>query len=64
MPAEKTELPLRIVVDDPVPGVALALQKGKSGGAELVYATIDERLQLGIDHGLESGGFDRHSVAL
>jgi hypothetical protein len=28
MKAEKSELPLRIVVDQPIPGVALALQRG------------------------------------
>jgi hypothetical protein len=36
MPADKTELPLRIVVDDPVPDVALAVQNGRSGAATLI----------------------------
>jgi hypothetical protein len=36
MTAEKSALPLRIVVDRPVPGVALALQRGASGKATLV----------------------------
>ena len=30
------DLPLYVVVDDPVPGVAVALQRGASGKAELV----------------------------
>jgi hypothetical protein len=36
MTAERSTLPLRIVVDQPVPGVALALQRGASGKATLV----------------------------
>jgi hypothetical protein len=36
MTAERSALPLRIVVDQPVPGVALALQRGASGKASLV----------------------------
>ena len=36
MRAERSDLPLRIVMEDPVPGVAIALQKGASGKAELV----------------------------
>jgi hypothetical protein len=36
MTAERATLPLRIVVDQPVPGVALALQCGASGKATLV----------------------------
>ena len=34
--AERFELPLRVVVDAPVPGVRLLLQRGASGKAELV----------------------------
>jgi hypothetical protein len=36
MTAERSALPLRIVVEQPVPGVALALQRGASGKASLV----------------------------
>ena len=36
MTAERSALPLCIVVDQPVPGVALALQRGASGKATLV----------------------------
>ena len=36
MRAERFELPLRIVMEDPVPGVWIALQKGASGKAELI----------------------------
>jgi hypothetical protein len=36
MTAERSALPLRIVVERPVPGVALALQRGASGKATLV----------------------------
>jgi hypothetical protein len=32
----KCDLPLRVVMDDPVPGVRIALQLGASGKAELV----------------------------
>jgi hypothetical protein len=36
MAAERFELPLRIVMEDPVPGVAVALQRGAAAKAELV----------------------------
>jgi hypothetical protein len=36
MRAERFELPIRIVVEDPVPGLALALQEGRAGKAKLV----------------------------
>lgn len=36
MTAERSALPLRIVVEQPVPGVALALQRGASAKATLV----------------------------
>ena len=36
MRAERFDLPLRIVMEDPVPGVAIALQRGASAKAELV----------------------------
>ena len=35
MRADRFDLPLRIVVDDPVPGVALALQRGAAAKAAL-----------------------------
>ena len=36
MAADRFELALRILIVDPVPGVALALQRGKSGASELI----------------------------
>jgi hypothetical protein len=36
MKAEKSALPLRIVVDQPIPGVALALQRGSGATFDLV----------------------------
>ena len=36
MRADRFELPLRIVMEDPVPGVAIALQRGVAAKAELV----------------------------
>jgi hypothetical protein len=36
MTADRSALPLRIAVEQPVPGVALALQRGASGKASLV----------------------------
>ncbi len=36
MRPERFELPLRILVDDPIPGLALALQRGRAGAAKLV----------------------------
>jgi hypothetical protein len=36
MRSERLELPIRIVVENPVPGLAIALQRGKAGKAELV----------------------------
>jgi len=44
MTAEKSELPLRIVVDQPIPGVALALQLGSGVKFDLVgpvQASVD-----------------------
>ena len=34
--SDRIDLPLRIVIDDPLPGVAIALQRGAAAGAELV----------------------------
>jgi hypothetical protein len=39
MRPERFELPLRIVVDDPVPGLALALQRGQAERASLISLT-------------------------
>ncbi len=36
MPSDRFELPIRIVVADPVPGLAIALQRGKADKATLV----------------------------
>ena len=36
MAADGIDLPLRIVIESPVPGVALALQRGKSGSDTLI----------------------------
>lgn len=36
MPPERLELPIRIVVVDPVPGLAIALQKGQAARIELI----------------------------
>ena len=38
MRPEQFELPIRIVVEDPVPGMAIALQRGQAAKAELVAA--------------------------
>ena len=38
MRADRFELPLRIVIEDPVPGVAIALQRGAAAKGELVQA--------------------------
>ncbi len=61
MRAERFELPIRIVVEDPVPGLAIALQRGKGSKVTLVRpssrsldavvfdldVTVDERLPDG-----------------
>ena len=39
MRPERFELPIRIVVVDPVPGLAIALQRGKAAKAKLVAPT-------------------------
>jgi hypothetical protein len=36
MPSERFDLPIRIVVEDPVPGLAMALQQGKAAKTTLV----------------------------
>jgi hypothetical protein len=36
MQPERFELPIRIVVEEPVPGLAVALQRGKAAKATLV----------------------------
>src|SRR4051812_41986112 len=49
MTAERSALPLRIVVEQPVPGVALALQRGASGAATLVGPTHVSAEALAFD---------------
>lgn len=39
MPAAKLPLPLRLVVDEPIPGVALAVQSGKGANVALIPPT-------------------------
>ena len=55
MNAEKTELALRIVVDQPIPGVALALQRGGGTRFDLVgpVRTSTEALVFDLDIRLE-----------
>ena len=40
MRPERFELPLRVVVENPVPGLVMALQRGAAGKAELVGRVI------------------------
>jgi hypothetical protein len=62
MKAEKTELPLRIVVDQPIPGVALALQRGSGTKFDLVgpvQASADAlvfNLDITLDGSTAAGG--------
>jgi hypothetical protein len=62
MKAEKTELPLRIVVDQPIPGVALALQRGSGTKFSLVgpaQASADALLfdlDITLDGSTAAGG--------
>ena len=59
MRAERFELPLRIVVEDPVPGLALALQRGQAEKATLIPPTrrspeaVAFELQVTVDGGLQ-----------
>lgn len=61
MPSERVELPIRIMVEDPVPGLTLALQRGSAAKAELVLparasaeATVFD-LDVTIDGSLPDG---------
>ncbi|WP_066805770.1 DUF5990 family protein [Sphingomonas asaccharolytica] len=62
MTAEKSELPLRIVVDQPIPGVALALQRGSGAKFDLVgpvQASVDALvfdLDINVDGSTAAGG--------
>src|SRR4051812_33051817 len=62
MRAERFELPLRIVVDDPVPGLALALQRGAAAKAELVHVAegagepLPFDLEVNVEGALGDGG--------
>ncbi len=49
MPPARFDLPLRIVVDDPVPGLRLALQRGAGPAAELVGAATGSGEPLAFD---------------
>ena len=49
MRTEKSELPLRIVVRDPVPGVVLALQCGATGRATLIGPVEASAEELAFD---------------
>lgn len=62
MKAERLNLPLRIVVDQPIPGVALALQRGSGTRFDLigpVQASADALvfdLDITLDGGTAAGG--------
>jgi hypothetical protein len=62
MTAERSALPLRIVVDRPVPGVALALQRGSGAKFDLagpVQASVDALvfdLDINVDGNNAVGG--------
>jgi hypothetical protein len=62
MKAERLDLPLRIVVDRPIPGVALALQRGSGTRFDLVgpvQASADALvfdLDITLDGGTAAGG--------
>lgn len=51
----KTDLPLRIVIDDPVPDLAIALQRGASADAELVGRAPQFDLEVTVDGALPDG---------
>jgi Family of unknown function (DUF5990) len=61
MRSERFSLPLRIVVEDAIPGLTLALQKGHSGAAELVppvRATVEAvvfDLEVTVNGALKDG---------
>jgi len=49
MRADRFELPLRVVIDDPVPGVAIVQQRGATGKAELVPAAQTSTSELAFE---------------
>lgn len=49
------DLPLRIVVDDPVPGLAMVLQRGDSHGPELVGEGPVFDLEVTVDGAIPDG---------
>ena len=55
MPLEKQILPLRIIVDDPIPDLAVAVQHGKSGKAALVPPTKWQAAVAGPDRAGSTG---------
>ncbi len=51
----RIDLPLRIVIDDPLPDVAIALQRGASAKAELVGQSPAFDLEVAVDGALPDG---------
>ena len=49
MRPDRFALPLRIVVTDPLPGLALALQRGSTAGAELVPPVASSAAAVAFD---------------
>jgi hypothetical protein len=57
MRADRFELPLRVVVQDPLPGLAMALQRsGAAGAADLVGLAEGAGADLAFDLEIEVGG--------
>jgi len=54
--AERGRLPIRIVIEDPVPGVKIALQRGATGKGALLPATENSREALAFDLEVEVEG--------
>ncbi len=55
MPAENIGLAIRIVAENPVPGLAIALQQGSAEKATLVPSSITSSTSIGFDE-LTIGG--------
>ena len=55
MKSGRFDLPLRIVIDDPVPGLAVALQRGASANAQLVGQGPVFDLEAAVDGALPDG---------
>lgn len=62
MAADKSALPLRIVIDDPIPGVAIALQRGSGNNFGLIgpvgatAAVLVFELDIIVDGNTAEGG--------